>query len=79
MSDSERRAEDATDSQPGGFQHRRLGIAIHILVILGSAFVALTTDDSLMRVANIAVCAVAVLSVIVLAVNPAGRRSRSQG
>jgi hypothetical protein len=57
---------------------RRLGIAVQVLVVLGSAFLALTTDDSTVRDVNILVLAVAVLAVVVLAVDPAGRRGRAQ-
>jgi hypothetical protein len=60
-----------------GFRHRRLGIAVHVLVILGSGLLALTTNDFTVRVVNILVCAVAVLSVLILAIDPAGRRGRS--
>lgn len=58
--------------------HRRLGIALHVAVILGSGFIALTTENPTTRVVNILVCAVAVVSIVVLAIDPAGRRRRSQ-
>jgi hypothetical protein len=48
------------------------------VVILGAGFLVLTTNDSTTRTVNILVCAVALLSVIVLAIDPAGRRRRAQ-
>lgn len=48
------------------------------MVILGAGFLVLTTNDSTTRTVNLLVCAVALLSVIVLAIDPAGRRRRAQ-
>jgi hypothetical protein len=79
VSDPEQATGDELEARPEGLRHRRLGIALHVAVILGSGFVALTTEDSTTRVASILVCAVAAASIVVLAIDPAGRRRRSQG
>jgi hypothetical protein len=69
---------DIDQKPPEGFRHRRLAIAVHVVVVLGSGFIALSTEDSTTRVVNILVCAVALVSLVVLAIDPAARRRRSQ-
>jgi hypothetical protein len=61
-----------TSDHPGGFR-RRLAIAIGLVVILGSAFVAVQTNDATIRAVNIVVCVVTALSIGVLLFDPRQR------
>ena len=77
MTDIEQKPETA-EAEPAGSGTGGWASRVHVVVILGSGFLALTTNDSTARVVNILVCAVAVLSVVwSCAIDPAGRRGRS--
>ena len=78
MTEIEQKPKETAVAEPAGSRHRRLGIALHVVVIFGAGFLVLTTNDSTTRTVNLLVCAVALLSVIVLAIDPAGRRRRAQ-
>jgi hypothetical protein len=60
-------------SHSGGVRQRRLAIVIGLLVIFGSAFVAIQTNDATIRAVNIVVCVVTALSIGVLFFGPRQR------